>query len=351
MKLGDLFREIPAPTKKLESYRHAAIEARMDREFPAPGAPPPLAVPEMEGVKVETIPLPEAGERDDPLYRAVTFHGKQRMKITVGPAASGKPLVLDHLFYSPGFYLYRLALEVEEGVNAVVLERWPSGGDGVFALYGWDVTVNGNASLAFHRVTPPGFGGEALGSHKIRAGAGSRYASRTFDFGGEYSYHLSSLELAGAKASAYLHGFVRGTEASRRGNVWQLIHDAPGTVSRQRFRQIVEERATVIFDGKVVVTPNGRGTDSDQRTDTLLLGMSVGAKIAARPQMEIYTDELSAGHGASVGHLDEEFLFYLTSRGIPRKEAKALLVRSFLQESLEAVDHPEVRALIEKALP
>jgi len=118
-------------------------------------------------------------------------------------------------------------------------------------------------------------------------------------------------------------------------------HLAPRCESRERFRHILDGAATGVFQGKVVVRPGAQKTDGAMQSKALLL--SDAATMNNKPELEIYADDVACGHGATCGRLDADQLFYLQTRGVPRKEAEALLMEGFADEAFEALDDETLR--------
>jgi Fe-S cluster assembly protein SufD len=125
-------------------------------------------------------------------------------------------------------------------------------------------------------------------------------------------------------------------------------HAVPHCTSRELFKCVMDDQARGIFQGKVMVRPHAQKTDGKQSSHALLL--SETAEFDAKPELEIFADDVICGHGATSGDLDHDHLFYLRSRGIPEQEAKSLLIAAFVGEAFESIGHDGIReALIEYA--
>jgi Fe-S cluster assembly protein SufD len=118
-------------------------------------------------------------------------------------------------------------------------------------------------------------------------------------------------------------------------------HAVPHGTSRELFKCVMDESARGVFQGKVIVRPGAQKTDGKQSSHALLL--SERAEFDAKPELEIYADDVICGHGATSGELDEIQLFYLNSRGIPEVEAKSLLIAAFVGEAFDTVDNEAIR--------
>ncbi|MBV8578613.1 MAG: SufD family Fe-S cluster assembly protein, partial [Acetobacteraceae bacterium] len=125
-------------------------------------------------------------------------------------------------------------------------------------------------------------------------------------------------------------------------------HDAPCCASRQTVKNILEGRARGVLQGRIEVARIAQKTDGYQMSQALLL--SPDAEIDTKPELEIFADDVKCSHGATVGELDANQLFYVRSRGVPESEARALLVRAFLTEALDAVGDEQARDVLDAAV-
>ena len=119
-----------------------------------------------------------------------------------------------------------------------------------------------------------------------------------------------------------------------------IKHEKPGSASHEVFKGIYDDTARGVFSGKIIAAPDAQKTNAYQSNKTLLL--STGASIDTRPQLEIFADDVKCSHGATVGQLDEEAMFYLQARGIGERQARHMLIEAF---ALEVIDGVEVVAL------
>lgn len=118
-------------------------------------------------------------------------------------------------------------------------------------------------------------------------------------------------------------------------------HQAPNCASRELFKCVMDDHARGIFQGKVIVRPHAQKTDGKQSSHALLL--SETAEFDAKPELEIYADDVACGHGATAGDLNHDHVFYLKSRGIPEAEAKAMLIAAFVGEAFDTIAHDGLR--------
>jgi len=118
-------------------------------------------------------------------------------------------------------------------------------------------------------------------------------------------------------------------------------HAVPNCTSREIFRAVVDDRAHSVFQGRIIVRPHAQKTDGKMMTRALLL--SDEAEADNKPELEIFADDVTCGHGATAGALDESLLFYLRARGLPEKEAQALLIQAFVGEAIEGIANDDLR--------
>ena len=150
------------------------------------------------------------------------------------------------------------------------------------------------------------------------------------------------------------HGMVHLNGAQllggqQHGDITTVVaHDAPNCGSRQTIKNVLSDRSRGVFQGRIEVARAAQKTDGYQMNQALLL--SPEAEIDCKPQLEIYADDVKCSHGATVGALDAEQLFYLRARGIPEEAARSMLVQAFLAEAIEAVADPTSRAALEAAV-
>lgn len=154
--------------------------------------------------------------------------------------------------------------------------------------------------------------------------------------------------LRGEGAEADLNGLFLGVGAGKADHHTLVVHAARHTVSRQLFKSILAEESSSVFDGKIVVTAGAAGADAGQANRTLLL--SAAAETHTRPRLEINADEVKCAHGAAIGKLDEDALFYLRSRGLGAMDSREILIRAFAAEVIGRAGVEAVRELAEARL-
>jgi Fe-S cluster assembly protein SufD len=166
----------------------------------------------------------------------------------------------------------------------------------------------------------------------VRLARDARFTSRVVTVGGRLVRNELGVVLAGSGAECSLDGLYLGTGERVVDNHSLVDHAVPHGTSRQLYKGVLGGSSQGVFRGRVIVRPGAQKTDAAQSNPNLLLGD--GAEIDSKPQLEIYADDVKCSHGSAIGRLDENALFYLRSRGIGEREARALLTQGFAAEIL-----------------
>jgi Fe-S cluster assembly protein SufD len=172
---------------------------------------------------------------------------------------------------------------------------------------------------------------------------GAKTKLNTFNLtnGGKVSRYQGFITFGGEGAELTTNG-VNLLGGQRHGDTTLLVdHAVPGCMSREVFRSVLDGRGHSVFQGRIIVRPDAQQTDGKMMTRALLL--SDEAEIDNKPELEIFADDVSCGHGATAGALDESLLFYLRARGLPEKEAQALLIEAFVGEAIESIQNDDLR--------
>jgi Fe-S cluster assembly protein SufD len=179
-------------------------------------------------------------------------------------------------------------------------------------------------------------------------GANAEISTCALTTGGAISRHSATFRFAGRHSNGRLAGATLLRDRQHADTTLVVDHAVPDCVSREVFKSVLDETSRGIVQGRIVVRPDAQKTDARMSLGALLL--SEGAEADQKPELEIFADDVQCAHGATSGALDEQLLFYLMARGIPRKQAEALLIRSFFGEALEQIQHEGVReALVGRA--
>nr|WP_294526566.1 Fe-S cluster assembly protein SufD [uncultured Rhodopila sp.] len=178
--------------------------------------------------------------------------------------------------------------------------------------------------------------------------AGATYDSFTLNLGARLSRTEVHAQLTGKGGAAHLNA-AQLLAGSQHADFTSVVgHTAPGCQSRQTVKNVLAGKSRGVFQGKIEVARQAQKTDGYQMNQALLL--SPFAEVDSKPELEIFADDVKCSHGATVGELDAEQMFYLRSRGVPEAEARSILVRAFLAEALDAVADETIRARLEAAV-
>ncbi len=177
-------------------------------------------------------------------------------------------------------------------------------------------------------------------------GTRSRFRSFTLTTGAAVSRHTVPFAYAGKDARALLAGatLLRGKQHADM--TLEVDHALPGGESRELFKTVLDDETRGIFQGLIIVRPDAQKTDGRMMSAALLLGEN--AEMDNKPELEIFADDVQCAHGATTGALDEDLMFYLRARGIPRKEAESLLIQSFFGEAIETIENEKIRNAVMK---
>jgi Fe-S cluster assembly protein SufD len=204
------------------------------------------------------------------------------------------------------------------------------------------VALGAGARLTHLRLQEEDVQGFHLGRVLVQQAADSNYISHNMQIGAAWSRLDLVVDLDAAGAHTELNGFYAVNGKQHVDNHSYVSHKAPHTTSRELYRGILDGHGRAVFNGKVQVAKHAVKTDSAQANHNLLL--SPGAEIDTKPELEIYADDVKCAHGATIGQLDEQQLFYLRSRGLDADAARALLVGAFAEHLISALPLPAVAA-------
>ncbi|RKH50836.1 Fe-S cluster assembly protein SufD [Corallococcus sp. AB050B] len=243
----------------------------------------------------------------------------------------------------------RIVVVAGEGSEATLVETYAGLGTGAtFTNAVTEVSLGDNASLRHFKLQTEGDSALHLGGLYSRQGRDSRFQSHAFSFGGLLARNEVHAAFAGEGGECVLNGLFVGRGTQHLDNRTDLDHAVPHCSSRELYKGVLDDRARGTFHGKIRVREDAQKTDASQQSRNLLL--SEGAQVDARPQLEIFADDVKCAHGTAVGRLDDNALFYLRSRGIPKVDAERMLTQAFASELVRAVPEGPVRARVEALL-
>lgn len=229
-------------------------------------------------------------------------------------------------------------IKLDAGAEMTLLENGPAAARFNKVL---EVEVADNAS--FHHIRAQGRDHERRAATHIftRLGTESAFRSFTMTVNGMLTRNDCVIELTGDDAIANVAGACVGDGDFLHDDTVFITHDAVNCQSRQVFKKVLRNGATGVFQGKILVKAGAQKTDGYQISQSLLLDGD--SQFLAKPELEIYADDVACSHGSTSGAIDEDALFYLRSRGVPANEATDLLTLAFLAEAVEEIAHEDLR--------
>ena len=178
----------------------------------------------------------------------------------------------------------------------------------------------------------------------VSVGAKVKFNLFNMTAGGAVSRYQGFVALAGEGSELNVNG-VNLLNGTQHGDTTLVVdHAVPHCTSREVFRAVIDDRAHSVFQGRIIVRPDAQKTDGKMMTRALLL--SDEAEADNKPELEIFADDVTCGHGATAGALDESLLFYLRARGLPERAAQALLIQAFVGEAIEGIADDDLREAV-----
>lgn len=238
-----------------------------------------------------------------------------------------------------------VVIRVREGVEAEVVETYLAGrGFGSVALvYQLDAGARLNRS-----VFQAGSDGAVQATTAlVQLGKGARFEQTTLALGAKLARIETRVDHLVGGSHAVLNGAYLVGDGLHTDTTSHVVHSAPGCTTRQTIKGVARKGGKGVFQGKFLVARDAQKTDAQMEHHALLL--EDGAEVNAKPELEIYADDVICAHGNSVGALDEAALFYMRQRGLPLDQARAILIEGFIAEAFEAAPVAARDALMQEA--
>ncbi len=280
-----------------------------------------------------------------PLAALNTGYAQDGFLIRVtGRAERPISLIYRHESDSSDAILHHL-VKLEEGAELTLLENGPAA-----ARFNKVLEVDIADSARFNHIRAQGRDHERRAATHIfaRLGAESVFKSFTMSVNGQMTRNECVIELTGDDAVAHVAGAAMGDGDFHHDDTVFVTHDAERCESRQVFKKVLRNGAVGVFQGKILVKEGAQKTDGYQISQSLLLDED--SQFLAKPELEIYADDVACSHGSTTGAIDADTLYYLRSRGVPKAEATDLLVLSFLAQAVEEIENEALREAITERL-
>ena len=319
-----------------------AFEAKQSDVAAAPGVTiTPMAKALADGNPLLGTHMGKVFETKDPAVALNTaFMGDGALIHIAVNTKVAEPIILVFAGTQAASVFTRSLVVVEQGAEVTLVEVHQS--DATQTNNALELVVRDRAQVEYVKITEA----KALHLSTLMASVGAKARFSTFAL---------TADSAVVRNQAFVHFKGNDTEAALGGvslingkqhvdTTLVIRHDALRCASRERFRSVVDGESRSVFQGKIIVEPGAQKTDAKMVSNALLL--SDEAEADNKPELEIFADDVQCGHGATAGALDEQLLFYLRARGIPKREAEALMIQAFVGETVETIANEQLRELV-----
>jgi Fe-S cluster assembly protein SufD len=372
------FEQSGLPHRRVEAYHYTDLRALL-KDAPPPAlagarvsTPSPFAALTMTvltlvdgrldlgqssempaGITVtESADIPDDGTEaasvlsSDPMIALNAAFADRPLKITIAAEAHLElPLCLRLVITGSHSVYPRISIEIGENVKATIIESHEGAASGALINSVVEMRVADHVTLDHIRVNLVDSSATLLTSFGGSLGQECVYRGSNFVIGGHLSRHQIFLRFEGEGSNAQLSGAALLNERQHADTTLVVDHAVPNCQSRELFAHVLDGESTGVFQGKIVVRPGAQQTDGKMMSRAIVL--ADGATMNNKPELEIFADDVACGHGATVGALDDDLLFYLRARGLPKREAEALMLQAFVGEVLEGIADDGLREHLE----
>lgn len=306
----------------------------------------------VEALAADEMVLPLDMTGSDPVAALNTAFAADGVVITVAPGVVVERPI--HLVFvttggAPAATFIRSRLKLGSGAVLTLVETHEGPDQSDYQVnVALQVDVGDRARLDHVKITGEGAAALHISTLEASTGAGASYRALGFTIGGAVVRNQLFVKLAGEGASADVH---QGSLLAGRQHADATLvvdHVAAGSHSREVFKAVVDDEARAVFQGRITVQPGAQQTDARMMARALLLSDEAVAN--CKPELEIFADDVQCGHGTTTGAPDDQLKFYLMARGIPEKEAEALLIQAFVGEVIDAVARDDLREALTQVL-
>ncbi len=291
----------------------------------------------IEGAAHAAVPRPfaalNAARAADGVVIRATRPARLPVEIVCRSAGGARDVLLRHL------------VRVDPGASLTLIETLQGGARALAVI---EAEIGADAALHHIRLEPQS--GAHLGQSHLHARLGDRATLKSFTLSGSARLvrNETVVDIRGDGAIAHVAGALVAGEGTLHDDTVFVTHAGVACESRQVFKRVLRDGAVGVFQGKILVRPGAQKTDGYQISQALLLDES--SQSLAKPELEIYADDVKCSHGSTTGAIDETALFYLRSRGVPAAQAEALLVLAFLAEAVAEIEDQALAAAVQSRL-
>jgi len=370
------------PTRKHENWKYTSLDSLLAHQFVLPAAQSlTLAQADALALPLDAVRLvyvdgrfqPELSSADTDLFDIQHVHAASRrdlpapvqpefflhlteslaeevttIRLARGKAAT-RPLYLLHITSGQSDALntvhHRHHVELEQSAAAEIIEHYVSLNDAAH-FTGARVTFNvgNNAQLKHTKLAFEVSSSFHFAHNDIVMGQDTQVSSTSFLLGAGLSRHNTSTQLNGENSELAMNSLVLPVGSEIADTRSYLEHNKGHCVSRQLHKTISREKGRAVFNGHIKVAQHALKTDGQMTNNNLLLGRL--AEVDTKPQLEIYADDVKCSHGATIGRIDDEQMFYLRSRGIAEDAAQQMIIHAFAAELTETLENETLRQAV-----
>jgi len=241
-----------------------------------------------------------------------------------------------------------VAVEVKAGASLLLLESYEGRAEGYVSNVTLTIRVEPGARLTRVVIEDDADDALSISTAEVTLAAGARYGQTVLTTGAKLQRHETRVSHPGEGAEVRIDGLYL-LDGARHSDLTSVVsHSGLNGQTSQLTKGVVRDTARGVFQGKIVVQRGADGTDARMGHHALILGER--AEVDAKPELEIYADDVQCAHGNTVGNLDESALFYMQQRGLPLDEARALLTQAFLIEVVDRIEHEVAREVVREWL-
>ena len=354
-KLGDVSSSLKLPTNKTESWKYTSLRALdLAAAKLQTGA---LANALAASFALSAAPqAPLANTRQDVVWQSKTsgvFAELAAAAAAFTHALSGQ----QYFFLSPeqsnSIVQQSHLFTLSAGAHATLIWQHTGQSENTFSNFLTQISLGEDSELTLIRLQSAANSASLIERSEISVAAGAKVRIIDINFGALLARHELHITLEGAAAHAEVVSLSVINMRQHCDTQLVLNHNAANTTSNTRVKAVADARGRSVFNGRIYVAKGSDGTDAQLKTNNLLL--SDAAEIDTKPELEIHAEDVKCSHGATIGQLDDNALFYMRSRGIEPSQARQILTVAFCLELLDAIPEPELRtkivALLTEKLP
>lgn len=371
----DRFARHALPGRRLEGWRWSDFKTALRQSSPAPkptsdAVTPPSDFASLAPLEIHIvngrIALPE-GEMPDGLrvgivdamatIQQLEDHPMASLNVAMTSKAFGfevadgvtleRPILIRHIVDGGGFAFAQSVFRVCEGACAILIESFEGDGAGLYShLCHGD--LRDGARLKRYVLNDTGSASVVQSLAAVKIDGQARLDQTSLSTGAALVRHETHTHFLGEDAEATINSAALLKGDAHTDFTTNVLHKAANCKVRQLHKGVGADKARVVFQGKFEVERTAQKTDAKMTANAMLL--NPGAEANHKPELEIYADDVECAHGSTVGALDDDALFYLRQRGLPERDARALLIEAFAGEVVEAIDDEEIRAIYARRL-